>query len=63
MEESLEIKFARMEEKIDSILEKLDNKADKWVESFAKGTIALMGTSFISVIGYFAYKVIESIMK
>ena len=36
IEEKLEIKFARMEEKIDTILEKLEkldsSKADKWVQ-------------------------------
>ena len=40
-----------------------DSKADKWVESFSKGLMVLMATSFVSLLAYLGVKIFESIYK
>ena len=70
----MEITQTRMEGKIDNIenkvdglitlVEKIENaKADKWVESFSKGLMVLMATSFVSLLAYLGVKIFESIYK
>jgi hypothetical protein len=73
----LQTNFARMEEKIDnlsmrveekfeeilfSLKEVKESKADKWVEGFCKGSMIILCSSFLGLLAYLAKFIFEKIV-